>query len=265
MAVHLPPVKLDAVCVLISGIVSLLTVFNFRRDLRTEKLSLIAIDPQGSDVIRWAVWVIAVSGASSLVLPLLRRRRKAISFNKYVGVLAALLCVNFIVGLVLTIYKIPARSGLADGMRLTLKETRVSLARFGVGFYLSDAWDYLQIEMKCCGVDGYSDYMRDTWDRRRPVPSSCCVRTAGPLPLIENEAQCQTDATLRHIDSVFLYTRGCRRSLTAWLSRRVTVIMVLLFLVVCLQATAVLYLSWRGYMKHSTARENDYTRVRRGD
>ena len=65
-----------------SGIVSLLTVYNFRRDLRTEKLSLIAIDPQGSDVIRWAVWVIAVTGASSLVLPLLRRRRKILPFNE---------------------------------------------------------------------------------------------------------------------------------------------------------------------------------------
>ena len=24
--------------------------------------------------------------------------------------------------------------------------------------------------MKCCGVDGYTDYMRDTWDRRRVRP-----------------------------------------------------------------------------------------------
>ncbi|KAI0208347.1 hypothetical protein LSAT2_006961 [Lamellibrachia satsuma] len=80
------PFKVDAAFVLMSGLVSLLVAFNFRRDVTTEKLSSIAIDPQGSDVIRWAVWVMTATGTSSLVLPLLRRRQKAISFNKVCSV-----------------------------------------------------------------------------------------------------------------------------------------------------------------------------------
>ncbi|KAI0208348.1 hypothetical protein LSAT2_006962 [Lamellibrachia satsuma] len=119
--------------------------------------------------------------------------------------------------------------------------------------------------MKCCGVDGYHDYLNDAWDRKHPVPASCCVRSAGPPARPENESQCQKDASLRLLDSVFLHTRGCHRSLTAWLSRRITLLTALLFLVICLQALAVLVLSWRGYTRNSTARESGQSRISRED
>ena len=43
-----------------------------------------------------------------------------------------------------------ARSGLADAMRLALAEARISVARFGIGFSISDAWDYIQMEVCYC-------------------------------------------------------------------------------------------------------------------
>ncbi|CAN7991173.1 unnamed protein product, partial [Ixodes hexagonus] len=42
---------------------------------------------------------------------------------------------------------------------------------------VKEAWDFIQSQLQCCGVDSYKD-----WDKRPEVPKSCC----------KNEASCST-------------------------------------------------------------------------
>ena len=42
-------------------------------------------------------------------------------------------------------------------------------------FYIVEAWDAVQEDLQCCGVDGYQDWAKSTgWNNQNDVPDSCC-------------------------------------------------------------------------------------------
>uniref|UniRef100_A0A914HDA4 Tetraspanin n=1 Tax=Globodera rostochiensis TaxID=31243 RepID=A0A914HDA4_GLORO len=75
---------------------------------------------------------------------------------------------------------------------------------------LWNTWNQMQIELKCCGVDNFTDwFFYPRWKGRRFVPDSCCE-----VSKFE-----------------FLYLRGCAEPFTDWLLQHLRIVgmMALLF------------------------------------
>ena len=65
---------------------------------------------------------------------------------------------------------------------------------------MTDCWDKLQREMKCCGVKDYTDWSQvDTFNNSSSVPDSCCTA--------ENIGEDCGNGQL--IDATQIYTTGC--------------------------------------------------------
>jgi hypothetical protein len=65
---------------------------------------------------------------------------------------------------------------------------------------MTDSWDKLQSEMKCCGVKDYTDWSQvDTFNNSSSVPDSCCTA--------ENIGEDCGNGQLN--DATQIYTAGC--------------------------------------------------------
>jgi len=90
----------------------------------------------------------------------------------YAVLVAVLLIAEVGTGIAAAINKGEADEYVTRGLNSTLDkynpedETR---------FYIVEAWDAVQEELHCCGVDGYQDWQSSSgWDSKQDVPDSCC-------------------------------------------------------------------------------------------
>jgi len=97
------------------------------------------------------------------------------------------------------------------------------------------AWNYLQIEMNCCGVYGPEDWMDTYWWNfnmtfvtafPQAVPQSCCVELVKPInftyptaqyPKLCYQAAFSPDMGLK-LRQQFVHIEGCKESLSDWLT-----------------------------------------------
>ncbi|XP_070542373.1 tetraspanin-36-like [Ptychodera flava] len=87
------------------------------------------------------------------------------------------------------VYKDQIRTGLKDGMNTAIQNYTDP--------NYEDAVDSMQKDLKCCGVDNYTDWMKTPWYSEHPnsVPTSCCKK----------DTNCTGDITKPDL----LYTEGC--------------------------------------------------------
>lgn len=70
---------------------------------------------------------------------------------------------------------------------------------------LRDAWDSVQRNLKCCGVESYEDWYRiSSWRKENRVPDSCCI---------EEIPNCGT----HNADPNIWHQQGCFKELKFWL------------------------------------------------
>lgn len=109
-----------------------------------------------------------------------------------------------------------------------------------------EAWNYLQSQLKCCGVSGYGDYKDSAWwnatRKENPVenivkqvPDSCCVPSETDSTKPEDWKQCQTDAATGQNESKALYTHGCHDELILWFKDHSLIMMCLGFGIAAVQ------------------------------
>uniref|UniRef100_A0A183CBB0 Tetraspanin n=1 Tax=Globodera pallida TaxID=36090 RepID=A0A183CBB0_GLOPA len=92
---------------------------------------------------------------------------------------------------------------------------------------LWNTWNQMQIELKCCGVDNFTDwFFYPRWKGRRFVPDSCCELSKFKV-LANSSLNCGKSTE----SYPFLYLRGCAEPFTDWLLQHLRIVgmMALLF------------------------------------
>ncbi|XP_044262951.1 tetraspanin-1 [Tribolium madens] len=83
-------------------------------------------------------------------------------------------------------------------------------------------WDHLQANLKCCGVNNYTDYRSSTkWTNSgKVIPESCCVLEGDPLKLKPKVPSCVTSPN--EVNSY--YKQGCFDALVHWVMIHVDIV-----------------------------------------
>ncbi|ELU16226.1 hypothetical protein CAPTEDRAFT_221832 [Capitella teleta] len=245
---------LECVLLLASGLISLLSCWNASFNVHVGYFKQIYLPEGDTDVVKWMLVMMGALAAFSITIGGTRLiSKKYLPFKLFVFTSVLILLFNFIVGLVLTESRKKVHLSLEPAMRATLRESIIANQRFGVGYALGEAWDYLHLKMHCCGIDSYRDYFETKGIQGDEVfPLTCCVmrKEDGEVLLPENERQCRLDANRNLRSSKFIHSQGCLQGLTRWLMRYLSKVTALLFAAICMQAIAIIYLSWLSYKKN---------------
>lgn len=129
-------------------------------------------------------------------------------------VVMTLMFVSLIVGSSLAyIYRSAIDSAVDEGMKKALES-------YADDKYVKKEIDLMQTELKCCGVDNYTDWLNTTWCRHQTdhnvtYPSSCCENGScsyGPLDKNLHQDGCYLkikDEFIQHLTVVGSVTAAC--------------------------------------------------------
>jgi len=98
----------------------------------------------------------------------------------------------------------------------------------------TDAWNFLQTELSCCGVNGYKDYVNSFWwnyTRSQSdvpfVPDTCCVLkekdVTNPEPM--DRRKCWEAAQKEEADDEYINTEGCKKAVDSWFKQHSLILM----------------------------------------
>jgi len=97
---------------------------------------------------------------------------------------------------------------------------------------LTKAWDYMQIELQCCGTNNLQDYENSVYVKENEaastgisLPASCCKlkegsTTSDPKPL--NADKCQKSPR----DDQFVNTKGCYEGMMQWFNKHSLILII---------------------------------------
>jgi len=92
------------------------------------------------------------------------------------------------------------RDNLKESLHNSLNQT---LFEYGSGGILDKDWDRIQENLKCCGVNGFKDWITTEWaNENRTFPSSCC----------------RTTRVCNNVDETQIYQNGCYSEILGLLS-----------------------------------------------
>jgi hypothetical protein len=170
----------------------------------------ITYDNPEFQLIRGSAVIILVVGIMSFIVGLIgcwgAIREKTSCLNCYAFITIVLILCEIVAVILAGVYHNKIDQAIRDQMLRTLHED----------YYGSNstdsvtvAWDLLQEEFHCCGVDSPSDWI-DSWywrnQTKQHVPDSCCVMDANKQP--KNTTLCYDDAFLNKT-SDYVFTEGC--------------------------------------------------------
>lgn len=91
----------------------------------------------------------------------------------FLFVFAAFLIVIFLLEVGAVIFGIVMKGDIETGLKKGMQDT---LLKYGENEVDSNAWNSTQIDLKCCGVNGYKDYNNTKWFKGNggQWPDSCC-------------------------------------------------------------------------------------------
>lgn len=127
------------------------------------------------------------------------------------------------------------------------KEMNGTLHRFENDSVITHGWNFMQIEMKCCGIHNLTDW--GSWYHNpdyanATVPASCCVQlnTTGnyshPIPTYPD--QCYNAAKSNETDSDYVYRQGCYEGLQNWFISKVGIFIAVVSVIIFIQMLVVI-------------------------
>jgi len=174
-------------------------------------------------IVGTIVFVIGVLGCCGAV------KENQHCLTAFSGILIVLLILQFVAVILAGVFHSKIIHTLATEMNHTMV---TGYDQHGTVHRLeTEAWDFLQIEMKCCGVgdNGPSDWQYTQWYQYNAtegavVPLSCCVQSAGKYnfshPSAENATACYLAASNHNMPvkerSLYVNVKGCETSLNDW-------------------------------------------------
>jgi len=111
------------------------------------------------------------------------------------------------------------------------------------------SWNYMQMEMHCCGVRGPENWINSSWSTDPKnvghVPASCCIELNDPSnyssPSAKDQTACDHDAfNMTMQDKRYAYTDGCEMELTQWFKGQIGVIVTGTAIVIITQVVIVI-------------------------
>ncbi|KAJ6654388.1 hypothetical protein lerEdw1_006981 [Lerista edwardsae] len=124
-----------------------------------------------------------------------------------------------------------AQSNLKEGLKLYKTEGNLRL---------TNAWDHVQNEFRCCGVQNYTDWFEvhnGTW-----VPESCCL---------ERSSTCKADSTtwwkevrsgtVDHVAFTFRFLQPCYEKVKRWLGENISAMGIFAACIIVVQVLGIVF------------------------
>lgn len=135
----------------------------------------------------------------------------------YIFFLVLIFAGEIAAGVLAIIYKVKIEEKVESTLEKSIKE------KYGPSgsATITEAWDFVQIQLECCGGKGPNDYNGSTFakDPNKQIPLSCCVLTnkkdaydSPDKATSVNITECQTKQSEYH-------TKGCKDSLINWANK----------------------------------------------
>lgn len=126
-------------------------------------------------------------------------------------------------GALAAVYKAETEEELQNFLKLTLKKYYSTQSTANS---MTVSWNALMAELKCCGVNNYTDFEHATqWQKNKSeemvMPLACCILKGDPKKFNVLDESCVTNPT--HENSYFL--TGCYGRLMEWVEDHVNLLM----------------------------------------
>jgi len=153
-------------------------------------------------------------------------KESACMLRTYAFIVGLMLLAEITLGILLLVYPSEAEDAIKKGMTKEFKKYETNDEA------LTKTIDALQHDLKCCGVNNYTDWLDIDWGKGNNVADSCCKNeTAG----------CGIDmatATLEQANQ-YIHTQGCFYALKEDLKSETIALGVVLFLMAIVQVLSV--------------------------
>jgi hypothetical protein len=217
----------------------------------------IASDDGSLHLVRGASVTVLVIGVMSLFIGIVgcwgALREKSGCLNCYACITIVLVLGEILVIILAGVFHSKISVELTKTMNQTLQDDYK-----GLNDSNTQAWDYLQSEMHCCGVESPRDWQTSWWFRNKTskvqtVPNSCCVPGSDGVKPLDAD-KCYSDA-LQKNSSQFVYIQGCELSLESWVNGHLA-ILIAFAVVLLLVELAVVVLAC--VLRHNINRGYEY-------
>lgn len=147
-------------------------------------------------------------------------RESSCMLMMYTFIVGFILLLQIVAGILAAVFRDKVEAGMEKSMNETVMSKYGQIDQEG----LTESWDYMQKEFKCCGAtDGPKDWENSLWKSSLKndtvkVPESCCKT--------DNLKMCWDVAYNTSIPerSDFIYTNGCKEELLDWIKNHAGII-----------------------------------------
>jgi len=118
---------------------------------------------------------------------------------------------EIVAGILAFVYRDEVETVLKRELMTGIKEKHI----LDSGEGMQHAWNRVQRELHCCGVNNYTDWYKSAdWPDDNYVPDSCCLRET---------TKCGTQKPTRPGEQLF-YSKGCFTELKVWLKSHLYIV-----------------------------------------
>ncbi|CAH2011528.1 unnamed protein product [Acanthoscelides obtectus] len=130
--------------------------------------------------------------------------------------LIVILVLEIAAGILAVVYKSKVETETKDVLITSLSHYKPTTEETDA---VTQAWDQLQMNLHCCGVNNYSDYAgnQDLRNASRLVPESCCILKEDKTPVSDT---CTTSPN----DSNSYFNKGCYSSVVSLLRNNLEIV-----------------------------------------
>lgn len=175
------------------------------------------------NVLEQATYILIAVGAFMFLVSFLgycgALKESQCMLTLYGILLIAILILEITAGVLAVVYKSTAEQETKNILKTSLEKFYNSTDSQDA---VTLAWDTLQINLKCCGVDNYEDYQQNqVWKQQSYViPPSCCALSLDNKPL---DPTCTTSPN----EANSYYKTGCYQKIIDWLMLNLNLIIII--------------------------------------
>jgi fumarate reductase subunit D len=203
----------------------------------------IAEDNPDFHLIRGSAVIVLVVGILSFVVGLIgcwgAIREKTSCLNCYAFITIVLILCEIVAVILAGVYRNKIDQAIHEQMLHTLQDDYHGKQPDNTTDSVTAAWDLLQEEVHCCGVNNATDWTKSWYWKNQTephVPDSCCVMYVNKQP--KNTARCYKEAFLSQT-SEYVYTEGCA-SYMSWIKGHLVVLIAFVVILLLVELALVI-------------------------